>query len=992
MRPRRTAQRWAGTLALALLAALLPGCSGCGVKIVPPKIAQGGRAIAISVARDDFRTILVASETGGLFRSVNAGKNWTTVPGLKSWQVTDVEVSPTDPRIVLATTRDDFKTVDGGGLWRSTDGGTTWTRPGGATPAAGPRCHARFTAWAVSFAPNGTDAYATHDCGIGISHDAGATWTHLQLDPTRFVDSEKTQNRAWSVVAAGGGRVVVASHDGLWTSADAGTSWMRSAGTPTAGQDWTTRGLAASPDDPDHLFLAAGGNKLFLSTDGGLTWTPQRDGNGPGTREPFVRVSRSISGRPDEIDVYFGAGVQIFRRTFRTGGIAPVGLGDWTQRVTDHSDPADIGFGRDGAPILLATDGGLHGTTDRGAHWTLQGSAYDGYNALQVTEITGQMVSGKPPHTDLYFGTQDNSNWASSDGGSTWPSTICCEGFYFTTGRHSVDHHDARVTGVTCGACSLFLTNEHFSSRRTFPATADPGPGVTLDAPVFLREHTYYQRVAFPGLFPGVSFFYVTEDDGAHWEARGSSEEQFMGQPQRGGPLAAPVLYSAVRRPGTTLQGYPRIGLVRLRNVFGPGDIVVETADGNGLRSLGTFPTMFAWYRVFGLDPEDPDHVLAPDVEAGEMKVTWDGGAHWIPDADATELIRGAGTYLFTSDGWGHNGFVHARAITFDPDNSCHILIGTAEAGILRSTDGGLGWKHVDYSERITNLSSIFFPDRGSLWVSSYGRSLWQVPIQRPARRSTSVGHGPFRCVGRPQPPLDWPPDLDPPIALWIDVASGARTPWKGLEAIPTCPECRWITVAWGRFTRLGGEDGLAVSGGVLRAEPAPEAAVVQEEPRIPPIDLRPTPLDAGDRLLAGLAGEGLSVRAVLLGPAGEARALVASSAELFTGDREPVTLQLPGGEAGGALTGSANGAILLGSGFDPAAPPPTLLLDGRELDIAVAVDATGRFSLELPIDLPPGVYTLEAVQRTADGLRAERTELRVAPADEEREQEGGIR
>lgn len=46
-------------------------------------------------------------------------------------------------------------------------------------------------------------------------------------------------------------------------------------------------------------------------------------------------------------------------------------------------------------------------------------------------------------------------------------------------------------------------------------------------------------------------------------------------------------------------------------------------------------------------------------------------------------------------------------------------------------------------------------------------------------------------------------------------------------------------------------------------------------------------------------------------------------------------------------------------------------------------MDESGGFRVELVADLPPGAYAIEAVQRLADRLRAERTTLRVVVRDE---------
>lgn len=971
---------------LLLLVAGLEGCGGCGVRILPPKIAQGGRAMSIAVSPASDAKLLVAAETGGLFQSYNGGESWIHRSTLPSWLVSDVEFHPTDADLAIAVTREDFKADNGGGTWRSETGGEFWTQVTGV-PVKRKRCPERLSAWAVSFDPDGEDVYVADDCGLAISRDRGSTWKRIQLDPARAVDLYRRQNRVWDVVALGGGRVNAAGADGIWTSADSGAHWTRSTSAPTAAQDGVVHALAVSPFDRDHLFLAAGGYHLFLSIDAGLTWTDLRAGDGG--RPAFVRTSPANARRGEEFDVYFGGGVRIYRRTFRHGNPPEAQGADWTTLTVDHADPADIAFaGRTAAPLLLATDGGLHGTADGGATWTLQGAAYDGYNALQITEVIGQLVEGEEPHTDLYFGTQDNDVLASPDGGSTWPRRRCCEGFYLRTGRRSIDHEGAKVSGVTCGGCGHFLGEPHLATHGGFPSAADPDPTpgsrVAVNVPVPLQPGHYLQAVMFPDLFPGRWMFYLTQDGGENWDFRGDTFEQLMGRFLVGGPPSQPVLYVAVRRPGTTVQGYPKIGLLRIDNAYGPADLTFTAADGAGFGSQGTFPTMFAWYQVFGVDPEDPDHLLVADIEGGEMRVSWDRGANWAADAELTGLVTGGGEYVFSVDGFSRNGFLQAHVIEFDPENPCHLVVGTAENGILRSPDGGLSWGKVEDTELITNLSSIFFSGGRSLYVSSYGRSLWLVRVDRPAPVPTTPG--PWRCPGR-EKPAGWPPEVAEPAPVVIDMATGERRPFAVLERTAECPECRWLTVAWGRFTEIAVEDGkvarLAVSGGVVRA--LPPAAEPSFSP--PPLEVVAGPADfEGHESLVRLAGERLSVQAVQLDPAGRLRAVVAARQDLFTKGLTPPQVQIVNGDftSGDPTVASGEPVEIVGRGFEPNGAVE-IRVDGVRREVEVGTDKAGLLRATLPVDLPPGAYSIEVVQRLTDGLRAERTTLRVVVRDEPR-------
>ena len=98
--------------------------SGCGPVIsFHPNVKYGGRAVSIAVNPSDAQRMVVASETGGVFRTTNGGTSWAHLAGLSSYLVTDVEYAPDNGSIVVATTSTDWKIANNGGIWRSTDGG-----------------------------------------------------------------------------------------------------------------------------------------------------------------------------------------------------------------------------------------------------------------------------------------------------------------------------------------------------------------------------------------------------------------------------------------------------------------------------------------------------------------------------------------------------------------------------------------------------------------------------------------------------------------------------------------------------------------------------------------------------------------------------------------------------------------------------------------------------------------------------------------------------
>lgn len=73
----------------------------------------------IAVHPKNHNIVYAATAQGGLFKTTNAGNNWTAIPALAKYDVRSVAVDPVDPRTVYAG-------IQKGGVYRSTDDGKTW--------------------------------------------------------------------------------------------------------------------------------------------------------------------------------------------------------------------------------------------------------------------------------------------------------------------------------------------------------------------------------------------------------------------------------------------------------------------------------------------------------------------------------------------------------------------------------------------------------------------------------------------------------------------------------------------------------------------------------------------------------------------------------------------------------------------------------------------------------------------------------------------------
>jgi hypothetical protein len=721
-----------------------------------PNIPNGGRANTIAVHPSNSDIMLVAAETGGLFRTTNRGANWTHIDRMPEFQLNSVAYLPADPNIVILTAAEDFRVANGGGIWRSRNGGLAWTQvtPGPPRPAG---VTARLTAWEISIAPDNGTIYVAHNYGLSISTDRGVTWTHRNPFGT-------SEPRVFSVVAQRGNRVIVGGPAGIRRSPDAGVTWLAPVTGPGAIAD--LHALGGSPLDPATAYVVNESTELWFTEDSGSHWTHiagAPTGGGTCGGIAFIKpIGFQIERLPPalplrSLQLWFGnrCGLATLNATpvpppvRPTPGPALVRFtygGSWTLRGMDHGDTRDLAFDPSRVPLLLATDGGLHNTADSGMTWTSIGGGNNGFNALQITEVKGQWITSLGRH-DLYFGTQDNDLFASGDNGVSWINPVCCEGFFIEREHRVTTAADSKITFVACSGCGNFITDPLFSGLAGWPDVTSPSAG----NPKILSRNVYVQGVETGGAFTkGMA---RTANRGGSWAQYADIPEDRRDIPKLAIPTAIrPVIYQPIRTGWYGPGDFEINTLARVvKNIIGTGATVGYPSNTN-FGGLGINPTMFAWYQVFGVDPGNTTHIIAPDVVNEKMMETMDGGNNWTEIPGLTSLVTGGGTFLFRRS-------IHpfASAVSFSPDDPNKVAIGTWQNGVFVSGDRGATWQKVPRSQRATYITSIEWKSGNEAIVSSYGRGLWKMSwgLLRGLPDFVFVCREP--CIARPFPPFDDP-------------------------------------------------------------------------------------------------------------------------------------------------------------------------------------------------------------------------------------------
>ncbi|WP_104734914.1 T9SS type A sorting domain-containing protein [Hanstruepera ponticola] len=192
----------------------------------------------------------------GPFTHTNTG-SWSSGQG----RVNAVIVDPSNPNTY-------YVGAPAGGLWKSTDAGSNWTTTTDNLPQIGVSGIAidYNNSDIIYIATGDDDANDSYSVGVMKSIDGGDTWTTTDLNPNNTPSSMNdiymhptNSNVLW-----------VATSNGVYKTTDAGSDWRNTntsnANNGTSG--YNIRDIKINPSNPDVIY-AVSSTRFFKSTDGG---------------------------------------------------------------------------------------------------------------------------------------------------------------------------------------------------------------------------------------------------------------------------------------------------------------------------------------------------------------------------------------------------------------------------------------------------------------------------------------------------------------------------------------------------------------------------------------------------------------------------------------------------------------------------------------------------------------------------------------------------
>ena len=440
----------------------------------------------------------------------------------------------------------------------------------------------------------------------------------------------------------------------------------------------------------------------------------------------------------------------------------------------------------------------------------------------------------------------------------------------------------------------------------------------------------------------------MTGDRGASWAFAFAVPGKHIGNILFAGDLTNPVTY-------VPLEEGSGAKLTRASTVSGTP--VLRSADSTGMGTISLLNTGQALYAVAAVDPKNPDRLLAHDMFAG-TKASRDGGLTWFRVPPLDTAVSDTGRFVQSM-----NSVPFVTAIAFDPTNSCHILVGTMQNGVIRSADGGLTWRQVRGSRRATIVSSFFFPPTGVIWMSTYGRGLWQVNVDRAPPASG-------RC-DFPQPPGGVVQPTPPVVILRT---GAAPRPFAGLQDSVVCPKCTLFLVHEGWITDVEGD-------GEVGSVATTSGGQVEQRQR----DGREASATVANRVRDD-ESDGLRKRVgKALTNEQHVRALVVEGTRLvaYIVGSSPLAIAPSRTATVFARALAEDSVHVQGFQFLPGAKDRgvTVVVAGDTLAAGVTVGADGRFDTRLRVRPRPGWVVLTAVQR--DGLRVTRATTNLQVVDD---------
>lgn len=678
---------------------------------------MSGRVTDLELHPTNDRIILAGTGGGGVWKSSNGGATFTSIFDDHCQSIGAVAIDPSSPDNTYwvgtgeTWTRNSVSVGDG--LYKTTDGGSNWTKMGfeKSERIAGIQVNPKDPneVYVAVLGPLWSDS---DERGLYKTTDGGKTWNKilfvnkttgcgdLLLDPknpsTVYVTFWEVRRQPWAFSSGG-------VNSAIYKSIDAGKTFTKIHNGFPKGK-LGRMAIAAAPSNPSILYTVVESEQdkdkgLYRSEDGGNNWKLLNGDFGLVVR-PFYFSRIVIDPRNPDVIVKGG----LFGSISRDGGKTFKDLGPM------HSDIHDIVFDiHQSDRMYAASDGGVYRSWDGGTTWEM-------VENIPVSQFYHVSVDNAEPHYNVYGGLQDNNAWfgpSSSPGGveaRDWVRVGVGDGY-------RVYPHPTKklVYSEMQGAENVWRVDPVKDQVKTIQPLAqkgDPKLRFNWNAAITTSPSANHPD----RLYMGSQFLHRSEDMGESWTKISpdltTNDPKKQNQEDSGG----------LSRDNSGAENHCTIFTIA-ESPLDSDLIWVGTDDGNLQITKDGGKT---WTNVVANVPGLPKNTMVYHVEASVFDK---GRAYAVFTGYQTGDMN---TYVYRTNDFGAtwksittpdiNGF--ARALQEDYVNENLLFLGT-EFGLYITLDGGANWYKFTNNMPACNVHYLELHRKtNDLVIATHGRGI----------------------------------------------------------------------------------------------------------------------------------------------------------------------------------------------------------------------------------------------------------------------------
>ncbi len=692
---------------------------------------MSGRITSIDAVVDNPNIIYLGSASGGIWKTINGGTEWTPVFDEQPTQnIGAVAVFQPNPSILWAGTGEGNPRNSlniGEGIYRSLDAGKTWKLMGLEKTRNIHRVLTHPTDPETVYVGAIGNPYAEHpERGLFKTTDGGATWNKIlftndtsgvadmvmdPVNPNKLIVAMWQHRRTpWSLNSGGKG-------SGIYMTFDAGKTFKKLGkenGLPEG--DYGRIGLAISRSMPNRVYalIEAKKNGLYRSNDGGEKWELVNENKEWVSNRPFYFNDIAVDPQNEnrvwliyQMIAMSEDGGKTFKIVVPYNGIHPDHHAFWINP-------------NNSSHIIDGNDGGIGTTRDLGKTWLFD-------EKIPVGQFYHINVDNEMPY-HVMGGMQDNGSWRGPaytwiDGGIKnyyWESLWGGDGFDVLPDAEDANWVYAESQGGFTGRYNV-KTGEYTLIK---PMTTDTAVQFRFNWNAALAQDKFDPKT----IYMGSQFVHKSTDKGASWTIISpdltTNDSKKIDQKNNGGQLNIDI--TGAENHCTILCIEPS---AKDRNVLwvstDDGLVQLTTDGGKTWKSFkGKLPGLpeGAWIPQIRASRYNAAEafVVANDYRRGDFKPyifrTKDYGKTWTRLVDEKK-VRG-----------------YALCLIQDPTEPNLIFVGT-EHGLWVSMDNGTSFQQFKNGYPSVSTYDLAIQEReADLAIATFGRALWILDDIRPLR------------------------------------------------------------------------------------------------------------------------------------------------------------------------------------------------------------------------------------------------------------------